>query len=37
MIPDGDSQIMIDNHDNQRGHGQFEALRLFHRRYSSDI
>ncbi len=21
MIPDGDSQIMIDNHDNQRGHG----------------
>lgn len=23
MIPDGDSQIMIDNHDNQRGHGSF--------------
>lgn len=21
MIPDGDAQIMIDNHDNQRGHG----------------
>jgi hypothetical protein len=21
MIPDGDSQIMVDNHDNQRGHG----------------
>lgn len=23
MIPDGDAQIMIDNHDNQRGHGLF--------------
>ena len=23
MIPDGDSQIMVDNHDNQRGHGSF--------------
>ena len=22
MIPDGDAQIMIDNHDNQRGHGK---------------
>ncbi|CAF1335032.1 unnamed protein product [Adineta steineri] len=21
MIPDGDAQIMVDNHDNQRGHG----------------
>jgi hypothetical protein len=21
MIPDFDSQIMVDNHDNQRGHG----------------
>jgi len=24
MIPDGDSQIMVDNHDNQRGHGSLE-------------
>ena len=22
MIPDGDAQVMIDNHDNQRGHGK---------------
>lgn len=26
MIPDGDSQIMVDNHDNQRGHGKFDRL-----------
>jgi hypothetical protein len=32
MIPDGDAQIMVDNHDNQRGHGQnssFLKLYLF--------
>jgi hypothetical protein len=33
MIPDGDAQIMVDNHDNQRGHGQncsfFLQLYLF--------
>ena len=21
LLPDGDAQIMVDNHDNQRGHG----------------
>lgn len=26
MIPDGDSQIMVDNHDNQRGHGSFDRF-----------
>jgi hypothetical protein len=26
MIPDGDAQIMIDNHDNQRGHGSMNSL-----------
>ena len=29
MIPDGDAQIMVDNHDNQRGHGSLRTLFSF--------
>ena len=29
MIPDGDAQIMVDNHDNQRGHGSIKIFFLY--------